>query len=176
MKKLRLLLMSIALLVVCSGASNAQIQDAANIRQQLADIAIWEAPDLADYVSRAHEVDKLLPTLESFSRNAIADIKRRKHKYKSRPDLMKLANFVQALNERDLFGVQLLKQEIRYAMQMEALAPENWQTLFHSHIVSLLQVEKNIAEEEVKMATDAMDSGMPLPQDIVNGLKERQHP
>jgi hypothetical protein len=176
MKQLRLLLLSIALMVVCSGASNAQTQDAANIRQQLADIAIWEAPDLAEYVSRAHKVNKLLPMLEAFLRNAATDIKHRKYKYKQRPDLMKLANFVQALNERDLFGVQLLKQEIRYAIQMEALAPESWQPFFDSQIAPLRQVEKNIAEEEVQMATDAINNGMPLPEDIVNGLKARQHP
>ena len=152
----------------------AYSDDPSDIRAKLAAVAVHEAKDLPDYLARINRVEILIPQIDDFYAQSGKELERLRKKYESRPDLLQLADFIRSLNERDVFGFQLLKEEVRLAKRLSGLPANKQQDFFDRMILPLQHVEENVAEEEVEMAAAAIDRGIPLPKDIVESLRVRQ--
>lgn len=164
---------SFVLMLAFAPILNSQ-QNPEDIRVRLQRIDMRHAKDLDDYITRTKKVGTLVPEMAAFYGASAASLEASKKKYKDRPDLMRLAHFIEKLNERDLFGFQLLKEEIRLAAQLDSLPKADRKAWFDSRIRPLEQVEDNVVAEEVDMAVQAINQGLPLPKDIVASLKAGQ--
>jgi hypothetical protein len=165
-------LILISLPVFCQKGSQSKGNE--DVRHQLAAIALWDAKDLPDYLSRVRKIEPLLPKMDAFHKYAAADLADRKKKYPKNTQLMKLANFIEDLNERDRFGLELLREEVRRASQMAALPAERQQQFFDAKILPLQLLERDVVEEEIQMALKAQREGVPLPSYATNSLRPRQ--
>jgi hypothetical protein len=163
----------IAAVIATSHSSPAMGLQAEDIRAKLATLNLRQADSMDDYVRRARQMRILLPQMAAFYRASSETLRTARKKYSGRPDLIKLADFIEKLNERDAFGFQLLKEELRLARILEHLPPEKQTAFWDERIKPLAQVEDNIVNEEVEMAIDGMNRGLKLPPDILESLKMR---
>jgi hypothetical protein len=171
MKTFRLLVLALSVGFLSRLALGQQPED---IRTRLAKIDVHGGATIEDYLVRAKQVMALVPQMEAFYKNGSETLAAARRKYSTRPGLLRLTKFIERLNERDLFGFQLLKEELRLASILDHLPEEQRQAFLDAKISPLIQVEANVVDEEVEMAIDGVNSGLPLPQDILKSLKARQ--
>ena len=148
--------------------------DATDIRAELAALDIHNAANFDDYIARARKMQKLIPRMEAFYKDGDSTVAGLRRKYADRPDLLRIADIVDKLNERDKFGFQLLKEELSFAVQLGSTEKAQRQQFFDKHIRPLQEAESNVVEEEISIAEAAIKDGVPLPADVVQSLRNKR--
>ncbi len=144
------------------------------LRSELAQINIRGATNIDEYLSKCEQVRPLLPQLRSFYTQGAATIARIESQNAGKPDIVRLSQFLTALNGKDQEDLVLVDQEMHLASQMARLDVGKREAFFIANIRPLQRREDRLAEQEVQMAVDARNRGVPLPDDIVKATASRK--
>lgn len=102
-----------------TSAPAASIQpDAADVRRELENIDLHGALDFKDYTDRAHKVEVLIPKIEAFYSHAM-EVVQRARQSATDSKTAEIADLVYRLNQKDIAGFELLKQEVANANTLE---------------------------------------------------------
>ncbi len=139
-------------------------------RSTLTKIDLSAATDPDDYINRCEKVRPLIPSMQDYyaeARRNVIDAVRRHPADKS---LLRVADFVLAINQKDEAGVDLLNQEMHMAEQMKTVPKKQRRDFFAQKIGPLQMQEVRIAKEEIELARKAKADGLPLPDYIEGAL------
>lgn len=147
--------------------------EAVDIRAELAAIDLHGAANLDVYTARAQKMQRLIVRMEALYKDGDSTVARLRLKYADRPELLRIADVIEKLNERDKMGFQLLKEELRLAVRLGSIEAPQRESFFERHIRPLQEAESNVVDEEIRIAETAIKDGVPLPDDVVRSLRNK---
>jgi len=166
---------SVVLLALTISAYGMQQGDStpskADIRRHLAEIDLYHATGIDDYLSRIAAIEKLVPSMDQADQIADRNLTDAEQKYAHDRRTLRTIRAYKKLNSYDKEGLNLLKDEIKKAERLRDLPHEKQQAYFDAEIAPLRSKQLAVGQKEVKFARVMKQEGLALPQDVSQSIE-----